>query len=150
MRAVPSQRHGSGSAVITLLLLALVGLAVVLVVWRSDLTAPRGNSTPDPGRSVSARVVESTPCGARAPGDLVEIEVDGRPMRIRFDGCGHVEGQRVQGWIPSDPGQDTVVRSSKPDDVAEAAELRAHLNWVLLTLAGAAGAGYAVMLRPRR
>lgn len=99
-------------------------------------------------RPATATVVESRPCGARTAGDLVEVEIGGEVRRVPFDGCGHSRGQQFPVLVPADATGDVVVRPVTAND-SPLDELAKRAQWILLTLAGVAGGGYALMLGRR-
>lgn len=132
---------------LVVLSLALLGLAVVALVWSPGQPGESGQQS----RPAMAKVVESAPCGASTRGDLVEVTVRGTPRRAHFDGCGHAEGQRLPVRVPESPGRSFQVHPADPDAVGVfgGSGLRGRLGWVLLTLAGVAGGGFTLMLRAR-
>ncbi|WP_433871509.1 hypothetical protein [Saccharopolyspora sp. CA-218241] len=128
-----------------LLVLGLLGIAVLAASMWPQLTAgPRAEL-----RRATATVLEPEPCARSTRGDLVEVVVDGRPHRVRYDGCGHVDGQRLEVLVPVEPsGEFTALPAGGP--TSDRGALADRLNWVLLTLAAVSGGCYAVMLRIRR
>ncbi|KAA5837172.1 hypothetical protein ABT337_15775 [Saccharopolyspora hirsuta] len=140
------RQRGSASVAPILLVLSLLGVVLVgAAVWPLVAAADRERAELRPA---TATVVESRPCGTRGAGDLVEVEIAGELRRAPFDGCGHSRGQQLPVLVPADPAGQLVVRPatanySQLDDLAERA------NWILLTLAGVAGGGYALMLGRR-
>lgn len=141
-------RRGSASVALILVVLGILGIAVVAVSWWS-LPEVLGSKTKL--RPATAKVIESAPCGKSTRGDLVEVRVDGAAKRVRFDGCGHTSGQRLPVRIPVDPGKKFKVRSAESGEgtAGGSSGTRERASWVLLTLAGVAGGGYSLMLRPR-
>ncbi|GAA2811274.1 hypothetical protein GCM10010470_53290 [Saccharopolyspora taberi] len=101
-------------------------------------------------RPATATVVRSDPCGAGTRGDLVEVRVGNQTRQARLDGCGHAPGQQLDVRIPVDPGADFVVRPGAPTGGGSSDDLVDRLSWVLVTIAGLAGGGYGMLLRPRR
>ena len=144
------RRRGSASVVLILLVLAAVAAAVLAVVLPPQLRP--GGSAPRAAEPVEAVavVVESAPCSLDTGGDLVEITVRGEPQRVRFDGCGHPVGTELPVWVSSTGGETTArpVGAAAPSSGED--DLRTRVSWVLLTLACAAGAGYAGLFRPAR
>ncbi|QGK68930.1 hypothetical protein GIY23_04700 [Allosaccharopolyspora coralli] len=133
--------------VLILLVLAAVGGAVAGVVL---LPHVRTSASGTESVETVAVVVESTPCGTNGNGDLVEVDVNGQPQRVRFDGCGHTVGTEITVWLS--PGQDDV--TARPVGAAAPASdqgnLRTRVTWVLFTLACSAGAGFAALLGANR
>lgn len=119
---------------------------MVVAWWPNKAPAAEGGQ----GRPGTAKVIQSAPCGASTRGDLVEVKVDGKPRQARFDGCGHAQGQQLQVLVPADPGTDFKVQPADAGTTSASGENHSRLNWVLLTLSGVAGGGYALLLRPRR
>ncbi|QUH00333.1 hypothetical protein HUO13_05420 [Saccharopolyspora erythraea] len=143
------RRRGSASVALILLVLGVLGMAVVVLTgWPASV--PVASEAAVRTRPVKATVISSEPCGARTSGDVVEVTVDGRTTRARLDGCGHTAGQQLDVRVPVDPGSDFVVRPASEGDSESGAEAPAQrLVWVLATLAGVAGGGYGLLVRPR-
>lgn len=130
-----------------LAVLVLLGVAVAAVVWLPAWADGAGEQL----RPATAKVVEPVPCGASTQGDLVEVAVGGGPQKVRFDGCGHVRGQRLSVRVPVDPGVNFRARPAEPESVTAfgGSGSSGRAGWVLLTLAGVVGSGYTLMLRAR-
>lgn len=130
-----------------LVTLGLLGVAVVAVAWWPLPDVLGGQDVRV--RPATATVVEPAPCGTSTRGDLVEVRVDGKTERARFDGCGHTRGQRLQVLVPEDPGAELVVQPAPADSgtAKEKGDLTGRVSWVLLTLSAVAGGGYVLMLR---
>lgn len=130
-----------------LLVLGLVGTGVVVVAWW-PLPSVLGSRAAAELRPATATVLESASCGASTEGDLIGVTVDGRRVQARYDGCGHRPGQQLRVRVPADPSGEFVAQPAvSGGPAAGGAGLRDRLNWVLLTLAGVAGGGYALLLR---
>ncbi len=134
--------------VLILLVLAAVGGSVAGVVLLPNLRTSAASETEYV--ETVAVVVESTPCSTNGAGDLVEVDVNGQPQQVRFDGCGHTVGTEIDVWLSS--GQDGVtarpVGATAPS--SDQGNLQTRVTWVLFTLACSAGAGYAALLRAGR
>lgn len=130
-------RRGLASVALTLLALALLGVGVMALAWWPERQQQTGQSKPG-----TARVLQSAPCGAATQGDLVEARVGGKPVQTRFDGCGHTQGQQLQVLLPDKAG--AKARPLGSDAGSSGGSQR--LMWVLLTVAGVAGGGYALLL----
>ncbi len=144
-------RRRSTSVALILLVLGLVGMGVVVLAWW-PLPSVTGSGTAADVRPVTATVVSSARCGSATSRDLVALTVDGRRVEVRFNGCGHREGQELRVLVPVEPEDGFVAQPATAAASAtgtDARDLRERLTWVLLTLAGVAGAGYALLLRPR-
>lgn len=129
-----------------LLVLGVLGVVVAgVTVW--PLVAASGQ-TQVAERRAQAVVVEPRPCGARAAGDVVEVQVDGQTRRATFDGCGHTRGQRLDVMVPARASGDLRVTPVKTQQTElEALAWRTHI--VLITLAAVAGGGYGILLGRR-
>ncbi|MDA3646238.1 hypothetical protein LZ318_29210 [Saccharopolyspora indica] len=140
------RQRGSASVAPILLVLGLLGVVLAgAAVWPLVAAADRGRAQLRPA---TATVVESRPCGGAAAGDLVEVEIGGELHRARFDGCGHSRGQQLPVLVPARATGELVVRPATAND-SQLDELAERANWILLTLAGVAGGGYALMLGRR-
>nr|WP_228047016.1 hypothetical protein [Saccharopolyspora sp. HNM0983] len=100
-------------------------------------------------RPAVATVVEPAPCGTRTAGDLLDVHVDGDVRSARYDGCGHLAGQRLDVLVPA---QDRPGARARPvaAGVSEQQEAAARAHWVLLTLASVSGGCYGLLLSTRR
>lgn len=129
-----------------LLVLGVLGVVVAgVTVW--PLVAASGQ-TQVAERRAQAVVVEPRPCGARAAGDVVEVQIDGQTRRATFDGCGHTRGQRLDVMVPARASGDLRVTPVKTQQTElEALAWRTHI--VLITLAAVAGGGYGILLGRR-
>lgn len=136
----------SASVAPILLVLGVLGVVVAgVTVW--PLVAASGQQEVAERRA-TAVVVEPRPCGSRAAGDVVEVQIDGQTRRATFDGCGHTRGQRLEVMVPSRPARDLRVTPVKTDE-SELEKLARRTNIVLLTLAAVAGGGFGVLLGRR-
>ncbi|MHA6802553.1 hypothetical protein [Salinifilum ghardaiensis] len=148
-------RHsGSAPFASILLLLGLIGFAVLGAVVAPTVLAPSRNFAE--WQRVEARVVRTAPCAQQASrGDVVAYDLAGRTRTARFDGCGHAEGTALSVLVPPDAeraaragggpsGQVTAVPAGAAGSAEE--DLARRLTWVLLSLAAAAGSGFAVLL----
>ncbi|MBQ0927456.1 hypothetical protein [Saccharopolyspora endophytica] len=138
--------RGSASVASILLVLGVLGVVVAgVTVW--PLVAASGQ-TQVAERRAQAVVVEPRPCGARAAGDVVEVQIDGQTRRATFDGCGHTRGQRLDVMVPARASGDLRVTPVKTQQTElEALAWRTHI--VLITLAAVAGGGYGILLGRR-
>ncbi|MER7010893.1 hypothetical protein ABT324_05640 [Saccharopolyspora sp. NPDC000359] len=140
------RQRGSASVAPILLVLGLLGAVLTAAaVWPLVAAADRERVELRPA---TATVVESRPCGAQGAGDLVEVEIGGELRRAQFDGCGHSRGQQLPVLVPADPAGPLVVRPATANE-SQLDDLATRANWILLTLAGVAGGGYALMLGRR-
>lgn len=142
-----------------LLLLGVLGTAVLGVAVAPTVLTPARDL--GAWQRVEARVVRSAPCAQqRTQGDVLIYDVGGTTRTARFDGCGHVPGTVLPVLVPPDEapeagfggpsGQITAVPADTADRTATE-DLAMRLTWVLLSLAAAAGSGFAVLLgRTRR
>lgn len=121
-----------------MVVLGLVGIGVVALSWGQ---LPNIGSAGGSSRTAMATVVEQAPCGAKTAGDLVELQQGGQAKRVRLDGCGHMKGQRFRVELSKD-GQ----RAVRLEESPTASGLEGRVTLVLLTLAGVAGGGYALLL----
>ncbi|MEB3365959.1 hypothetical protein [Saccharopolyspora mangrovi] len=139
--------RGSASVAPILLALGVLGVVVAgVTVW--PLVAASGQQEKVAERKATAVVVEPRPCGARAAGDIVEVQLDGQTRRATFDGCGHTRGQRLEVMVPARAAGDLRVTPVKTDE-SELEKLARRTNIVLLTLAAVAGGGFGVLLGRR-
>lgn len=129
-----------------LLVLGVLGVVVAgVTVW--PLVAASGQRQVAERRA-TATVVEPRPCGARAAGDVVEVQIDGQTRRATFDGCGHTRGQRLDVMVPARASGNLRVTPVKTQQTElEALAWRTHI--VLITLAAVAGGGYGILLGRR-
>lgn len=130
---------------LVLLVLGLLGIAVVVVSWWS-LPEVLGEDRRGELRPAEATVVESASCGTSTKGDLVEVRVGGELRQARFDGCGHLRGQKLAVQVPVDPDADFVVRP--PEEPGWS--VRDRVTAVLATLSAVAGGSFAFLLRSAR
>ncbi|WP_374727515.1 hypothetical protein [Haloactinomyces albus] len=137
-----------------LLVLGMVGMGAVAVSWWPLPSVLGDGGAAAELRPATATVLESASCAASTKGDLVEVRIGGQRMRVRYDGCGHRPGQRLSVRVPVAASggvvdRPFVARPAAPAEAggAEVSSLRERLSWVLLTLAGVAGSGYALLLR---
>lgn len=129
-----------------LLVLGVLGVVVAgVTVW--PLVAASGQEKVAE-RKAAAVVVEPRPCGPRAVGDVVEVQIDGQTRRATFDGCGHTRGQRLEVMVPARAAGDLRVMPVK-DEESELEALAWRTNIVLMTLAAVAGGGFGVLLSRR-
>ncbi|GAB3284841.1 hypothetical protein [Parasphingorhabdus pacifica] len=128
-----------------LLVLGSLGIGVVAVSWWSWPNALGGNARSE-FHPAEAVVIDSAPCGTSTEGDLVEVRVGGETRRARFDGCGHLPGQKLAVRVPAASGENLVVRPAE----RPSSGLSERVTWVLLSLSGVAGGGYAMLLRSGR
>lgn len=100
-------------------------------------------------RPATAEVVEPATCGTRTGGDLVKVRADGETRTMRYDGCGHSSGQRLDVLVPAraHPGARARPAGSGTSKKEEAAS---RAQWVLLTLASVSGGCYGLLLSTRR
>jgi hypothetical protein len=127
---------------------ALGGLLLVLAV-----VAIFGGWRPAPantGRSATATVVESAPCGPSGARDTVVVVVDGRTWQVPLDGCGNEVGTNlpVELTFPPDGGAPTVHLAGT--GVQPASTLSGRLSVLLMTLAGLSGAFLVMHVCSRR
>lgn len=133
-------QRGSVPVALILLVPVLFGVAVAIV-------AP-GSATG--GRVAVATVLDSTPCTASAPGELVDVQLDNVHVPARLDGCGHAKGERIQVEVPAGaPTRNLVVHIHASAVATAAGSASSRLNWVLGTLAAISGGGYVLLLRSR-
>lgn len=100
-------------------------------------------------RTATATVVRSASCGAPDARDLVRVRVEGRQLRVPFDGCGHTEGSRLDVRVPVRPGGEFHARPSARGGGTGGAGPVGFDNRaaaVLCVLAAVSGAGYVLML----
>ncbi len=142
-RRVPSPRR---AAVVTARPAALLTLAVAtMLAALAWLLWPAGTA---PHTRVPATVLESSPCGEPAGGDVLSIEFRGRSVRAQLDGCGHRPGAQLTVRLPV--GDDAAVHDGMTVQLAgtgppPGATTAQRLAAVLLALAGAAGAALPLM-----
>ncbi len=128
---------------VILVALGLLGVVVVALSW---WRLPNFGFADGEMQSATATVIESSPCGREARGDLVEVRIDGEVRRLRLDGCGHTAGQTMPVQVPANGG-DHAVRAGEADS---GGGMHTRASWVLCTLAAIAGGGYALLItRPR-
>ncbi|SDP83805.1 hypothetical protein SAMN04487905_11050 [Actinopolyspora xinjiangensis] len=140
--------RGSASVLPILVVLLSVGVGAVMVAWW-PLTDVFGDSTTVRTSRATATVVRSVPCAERGARDLVELSLDGRRARLRFDGCGHSEGTELRVRVPEPLEEDAVARRVTTGAGAggAGAEPNDRISRVLLALAALSGAGYVLLLR---
>jgi hypothetical protein len=128
-----------------LLVLGVLGVVVAgVTIW--PLVAAAGERTKL--RPATATVIEQRPCGPKAKGDRIEVQVGGRTRTGTFSGCGHFEGSELRVMIPARGGDDFVaIPAGAADSGLDELTLRANL--ILVTLAAVAGGGYGILLRGR-
>lgn len=100
-------------------------------------------------RTTTATVVRSASCGAPGARDLVRVGVEGRQLRVPFDGCGHSEGSRLDVRVPVRPSGEFHARPPERGDGPGGTGLVGFDNragTVLCVLAAVSGAGYVLML----
>lgn len=131
--------------------LGLVGAGVLVAAGFTELFNQQGAATAATTQAAKAKIVQAAQCGVPTSRDLVEVTVNGRSERMPFDGCGHTVGQVLDVQVPAQSGADAVAEPVGADGggASAAAGLDHRLTWVLGTIAGVAGAGYALMLRRR-
>lgn len=133
-------QRGSIPVALILLVPVLFGVAVAIV-------APGSAAG---GRVAMATVLDSTPCTASTPGDLVDVQVNGGHVPARLDGCGHAKGERLQVEVPAGaPGRNLMVHIHASAVASADGSASSRLNWVLGTLAAISGGGYVLLLRSR-
>ncbi|TDC90419.1 hypothetical protein E1161_19110 [Saccharopolyspora aridisoli] len=138
--------RGSASVASILLVLGVLGVVVAgVTVW--PLVAASGQPQVAERRA-TAVVVEPRPCGPRAAGDVVEVQIDGKTRRATFDGCGHTRGQRLEVMVPARASGDLRVTPVKTQQ-SELEALAWRTNIVLITLAAVAGGGFGILLGRR-
>ncbi|MFB9907418.1 hypothetical protein [Allokutzneria oryzae] len=132
-----------------LLVVGLVGLGAALVVWGLPLVTGSSSGDLAPTRRVPATVVSPVACGSQAR-DGIELRVDGLPMRAKLDACGSREGERIEVEVPQKLPADTDNLVVQVVGTGQASSgLGQRLRAVLCTVAGVAGAIYALLLAGR-
>lgn len=100
----------------------------------------------DPGTRVTATVTAGAPCDRAGANERVRFTQGGREREVRFNGCGHAEGEQVEIAVPATPaGEDLVVHAARAA-VGDTAPTEG-VGSLLLLAASTAGAGYAYLLR---
>jgi hypothetical protein len=133
---------GWPAALLTLAVATMLG-ALAWLLWPA--------ATP-PTVSAPATVLESAPCGGRAGGDVVSVEVHGRVVRAELDGCGHRPGVQLTVEVPVGDAaalHDGMTVALAGTGTPPAAATAQRIAAVLLALAGAAGAVLGWRARPR-
>ncbi|GAA4031317.1 hypothetical protein GCM10022247_65520 [Allokutzneria multivorans] len=129
-----------------LLVVGLVGLGAALVVWGLPLVTGSSSGDLAPTKRVPATVVAPVACGSDAR-DGIEIRVDGLPMRAKLDACGSREGEQLQVEVPQKLPAVTENLVVQVVGTGQAGSgLGQRLRAVLCTVAGVAGAIYALLL----
>jgi hypothetical protein len=123
-----------------LFLLAVVVTVAANVLGLSGFTA----SSEDVGTRVTATVSVGAPCDRAGANERVRFSQNGRDREVRFDGCGHAEGEQVDITVPPGAADDVVVHAAQAA-VGDAAPTEG-LGSLLLLTASTAGAGYAYLL----
>lgn len=131
---IPAGHLGWATAVVLSVLLA--ALAGAVGVFRGDEVT---------GRPVPATVVAGASCTGANPREKVEFTVGGRRHRANFDGCGHLENERVAVSVPAGPVDGNLTVRAANAAVGDGGG--EGLGPLLMVLGGMAGAGYAFLLR---
>lgn len=125
-----------------------VVVAAVLIATAVSVSGLFGSSPEDSGRTVRASVVTGVPCDRPGATETVRFTVSGKPHEARFDGCGHAKNEPVEVTIPSGPVTAGLVVHAADAAVGDR-DPGEDLGLLLLVVSGIAGAGYALLVRPR-
>lgn len=118
--------------------------AVVLTVVANLVGLTGFPVSEDTVSRTSAIVSTSAPCDRSGAVERVRFSEGGREREVRFDGCGHAEGERVEISVPSGGGNAVVYAAGTEEGDGDRGE---SLGTLLLLTASAAGAAYAHLLR---
>ncbi|MFC4853904.1 hypothetical protein [Actinophytocola glycyrrhizae] len=133
--------------------LAAAGTGVVvlgvLIAVLVDTVGLLGTSEEDEGSTARATVVTGVPCDRAGAPETVAFKAGGKDHRVRFDGCGHAEGEPVEVTVPPGPLNDDLLVHAADATVGDTKDGEG-LGLLLLVLSSTAGAGYAFLLRPTR
>jgi hypothetical protein len=137
---VPSRYFRWAALGIGLFLFAVVLTVAANLLGLSGFTA----SGEDIGTRMTATISAGAPCDRAGANERVKFTQNGRELEVRFDGCGHTEGEQVEVTVPSGASDDVVVHAAQAA-VGDAAPT-AGLGSLLLLTASTAGAAYAYLL----
>lgn len=118
--------------------------AVALAVMANLLGLTGFPVSKDTVSRMSAIVSVGAPCDRSGAGERVRFSEGGREREVRFDGCGHAKGERVEISVPSGGGNAVAYATGTEAGDGERGE---SLGTLLLLTASAAGAVYAYLLR---
>lgn len=124
--------------------LFLFAIAVTIAANMVGLTGFTA-AAQDPGTRVTATVSAGAPCDRAGANERVTFTHRGQEREVRFDGCGHTEGEQVEITVPTTPTEDLVVHAAQAT-TGTAAPTEGVGSLLLLT-ASTAGAVYAYLLR---
>lgn len=122
--------------------------AAALIATAVSMSGLFGSSPEDSGRTVRASVVTGAPCDRPGATEKVRFTVSGKSHEARFDGCGHAKDERVEVRVPSGPVRAGLVVHAAGAAVGDR-DRGADLGLLLIVVSGVAGAGYALLVRPR-
>ncbi|WAL64824.1 hypothetical protein ORV05_28380 [Amycolatopsis cynarae] len=134
----------------TLVIVALVGIAIVISVWWAGpgaLGSPAGVD----GTPTEATVTKAAPCNDTNVKETVQFRFGGQDHTGSLDACGHDQNDRVEIMVPTGLGSGTV-DVHLADVVPGHSNLRRPLGLALLALSCLGGATYAFLVQrgPRR
>ncbi|WP_435156214.1 hypothetical protein [Amycolatopsis sacchari] len=128
-----------------LLIPALVGIAIVVLVWWSG-PGLFGSPSAGGGTVVAATVTTPAECTAPNPTETVQFEAGGGKHTGSLDACGHDRGDRVEITMPADLGTGTV-QVHLADVVVGHSDLRRPVGLALLALSCLGGGAYAFLVQ---
>lgn len=118
----------------------------VLIAAVVDVAGVFGSAETDTGTTVRATVVTGVPCDRPGTSEVVAFRQGRAERRVRFDGCGHAEGEPVEITVPTGAvGGDLVVHAAQAA-VGDSVDGEG-LGLLLIVVSGMAGAGYTCLLR---
>ncbi|HJQ46228.1 MAG TPA: hypothetical protein VJ870_07890 [Amycolatopsis sp.] len=134
----------------TLVVAALVGVAIVVAVWSAG-PGMLGPAAASQGTVTEATVTTAAACTAANARETVQFTFGGQPHTGSLDACGHDTNDRVQIAVPSGAGAGPV-GVHLADVVSGHSDLRRPLGLALLALSCLGGATYAFLVHrgPRK
>ena len=121
----------------------LLGPVVAVLVSAVGLF---GESPEDLGAKVRATVVTGTSCARAGATETVTFKHQGKDRGARFDGCGHAKGENVEVTVPTGTLTPNLVVHAADATVGDSKDGEG-LGLLLIVVSGAAGAGYAFLIR---
>lgn len=128
-----------------MLVACVVGFVVLVFAWWVGPSLFAGKE--EPARVVTASVVKPVECTASAPVETVTFEDSGGTKQAQLRACGHDKGERLQVVLQQDPGSGELTAQSAATETGYS-NLRQSVGLLLVALACAGGATYALLVTP--
>jgi hypothetical protein len=128
----------------TLVVAALVGVAVVVIVWWAGPSV-LGAASPTQGTTTDATVTAPASCTDASARETVQFQFGGQPRTGSLDACGHDPNNRVQITVPDGTGPG-VMDVHLADVVEGHSNLRGPIGLALLALSCLGGGTYAFLV----